>query len=618
MSSKRFPTLDPSSFQGSRYFMVNPDAQVFIHDKWRSATAQPGDAAEDLEFLDPYESEMLPKSLKRTKKSRPLKSQSYETNREELYEKNKHLYYIPELVVTTSKNEEVFVQDIRDKTQVICPFCDPAKRQHPDKHNAFVDFNKAGQQFLHCTSEHMTYWADITPGSLDVTKASVIWEEVIGSPAELTKDGRFNVFKSDADFINYAHANNINPDCRLFLPRVRLTFDPKLKPGISGKTINIFNESYLLKKDRSDQEKYPLHKWLDSAKIIKEKTPVIYEILYNILGSDHYLNVFINWNAFILRRRLRPTTAFLITTETQGTGKDLTFGHILQPLYGEDQCQLLDAADMDNRFNGLDLNCWLRGYNEIAIKGDVAHNNQRKEQMKNKITAKKATVEFKGKDKLYMLNQVVYILFSNNRHPIFLDKMDRRFNVIRNDNAKQVKELSFYKGQEYIESQIAAEIETFADIVLTTDDDYDVANTPVETEVKAEIQDASTEEEVRFAEALEKHNVEYFLLQDIKEFQPSAQEKMFNPDQLLNSEGIECEEGIKEGYIRSKHMGYICSRIFTKTPYRRELEKLRYKNVVSTSKRIGATTTSVYVVKKKTTKVKNDTTTAVPAEQSST
>jgi Family of unknown function (DUF5906) len=159
-STKRFPTLDPTSFQGSRYYMVNPNAEVFIHDRAEA------DTEELYDFLDPFAAGIIPKN-KRNRAKRVKKAQTFVQNKAELIEKGKFHYYVPELVVTTLKGDDEFVQDIEDKTQIFCPFCDPSKRQHPDKDNAFVDFNKTGQQFIYCSSEHKTYWANETTEAIE-------------------------------------------------------------------------------------------------------------------------------------------------------------------------------------------------------------------------------------------------------------------------------------------------------------------------------------------------------------------------------------------------------------------------------------------------------------------
>ena len=49
----------------------------------------------------------------------------------------------------------------------------------------------------------------------------------------------------------------------------------------------------------------------------------------------------------------------------------------------------------------------------------------------------------------------------------FLDDEDRRFNVIRNDDAVKVSELSIYREEKYLEPDIAKELEDFANIIFT-------------------------------------------------------------------------------------------------------------------------------------------------------
>ena len=84
--------------------------------------------------------------------------------------------------------------------------------------------------------------------------------------------------------------------------------------------------------------------------------------------------------------------------------------------------------------------------------------------MKDLITAPYQSIEIKGVDTFQTSNFMNFILFSNSEHAIFLDDEDRRFNVIRNDSANKVSDLSIYRGLKYLEPDIANELQEFADI----------------------------------------------------------------------------------------------------------------------------------------------------------
>ena len=103
------------------------------------------------------------------------------------------------------------------------------------------------------------------------------------------------------------------------------------------------------------------------------------------------------------------------------------------PLFGEKQSQMMNGSRIAKNFNKIDMNCFLRGYNEVFSAGNARENLHRKESLKDLITAQYQSIEIKGVDTFQSHNFMNFILFSNSEHPIFLDDEDRRFNVIRND-----------------------------------------------------------------------------------------------------------------------------------------------------------------------------------------
>lgn len=529
-SNKRFPTLDASSFQGSRYFMVNPNADVHIHDTLEKTGGDPT----QLGFMDPYE--IIPKSFKRTLTNRVKKVQTHEENLNELEEKNKRSYYIPELVVKTDKGEEVFIHDIHEHIPILCPFCDPATRQHPDKHNAFVNFNKAGQQFLHCTSEKTTYWSD--PKEIDPSKSSLFFNETLGYASRIAEDDDgvvgYNVFKNNDDWLSYCYHNDLDSKIKIYLPRLRIIFSPTEPSGLQKEYFNMFQESeYLTRHDNS----MTLLSGDEILRHMEKQTPVISEIMYNIFGDPEYLKRFLNWNAVILKNRIKVDTSWLITSKEEGIGKGLMFDRILQPIYGQRQSILEIGNEIAKKFNAQDQTLWLKVFDEVYAPGDYKENLARKEWLKYIITARKQTIELKGVDKFQMQNHMNIILYSNNECPIFLGGQDRRFSVIRNENAKKTDQLSFYKNIPDMRKRIDAELSTFADLLLRYDCDVELANKAVDTLAKDKLKETTADEFEEFAKAIVEKDDSYFLLSEI--YFPSFDEKLFNKDAILSAEGLE-------------------------------------------------------------------------------
>ena len=578
----KFPTLDTTSFQGNRYFMVNPKAEVFFHDTYVDIN---GDSVET-RFLDPYKDGIIPESFKKKSKGRP------KTTGESI-EKSDGSFSIND-TFRLEDGREMKYKDITGKTQVLCPFCDPAKRQSPDKNNAFVDFNKAGQVFLYCSSEDKTYWSHSS--EIVSSKSQLFFNETLGYASRLVEEETskgYGVFKNDDDWKNYCHANNVNPSCKIFLPRVRIIFDPAKPSGLQKEYFNMFQESEYLSEHNKTQ---PLLSGDEVLAYIQDQTPIIHELMMNVFGESEYLKRFLNWNAVILTRRIKLDTAWLITSKEEGIGKGLIFDRILQPIYGQRQSMLVQGEGMAKKFNSQDQTLWLKVFDEVYAPSNARENLSRKEWLKYIITAREQTIELKGIDSFQMANHMNLVLYSNNECPIFMGSNDRRFSVVRNDNAVKPEKLSFYKSNLEMRKAIDEELNSFADILLRYDSDLELANTAIDSSAKNKLKEITADEYEEFAHALVDKDASYFLLTEI--FPPSESDRMFNrgTDISLSPDGQIVESAIKDGYIPSRLMGRICKYHFS-GHYKQIVARLKLKSVISGTKNIDGKRVDVYTVR---------------------
>ncbi len=565
---KKFPTIDKTCFDGNRYFKMNPDAITHLHNYT--------DLEGNIVFLNPDDEQL------KTKKKKPGRPKKEEIT-----------ISLDDEVTLEDGSTRIKVRDVSGKTKIFCPYCDHSKRTHPHTHNAFVDLNEAGQYYIFCSSESKTYWQDSR--EIDAAKSKLFWNESVGGPSMIdyvsfNGDGPLYIFKNAADFDNYCVQKNIDPNIRSYLPRREIIFNPGLSGGLNEKYYNLFEESEYMNKDYTDLTTLALNQAVDE---LKNRCKVIYEILINIFGQKEYLERFINWIAYILQERTKSHTAWLITSNVQGIGKDLLFIRILMPLFGEKQSQLMNGSRIAKNFNKIDMNCFLRGYNEVFSAGNAKENLHRKESLKDLITAPYQSIEIKGVDTFQTSNFMNFILFSNSEHPIFLDDEDRRFNVIRNDNAKKVSELSIYRGLRYLEPDIKNELEDFANLVFTLEYDRELANHPIETDAKNRLKALSKDEYEEFAERLKAKDAKYFLLEEI--FPITDKEK----DMGLKSDIAAMVEDIidQDGVIPARYMSKICKYHFQYYNYKSALKRLKLKGVEETTSRITGISMKVYECK---------------------
>ncbi|MDR3626197.1 MAG: DUF5906 domain-containing protein [Ignavibacteriaceae bacterium] len=571
---KKFSTIDTTSFQGSRYFKVNPNAEVYFHYTYVDSTG----ATVEAEFLDVFKEKIILESFKKKQAGRSGKV---------VTEKYDGSFSIDDSV-RLQDGTEIKFKNITGKTQVLCPFCDPAKRQSPDKHNAFADFNKAGQIYLYCSSEDKTFWSYTS--EIVSERSSLFFNETVGYASRIDESG-FVIFKNNDDWLNYCHFNDINPACKIFLPRVKIIFDPAKQSGLQKEYFNMFQESDYLKGHNKTQ---PLISGDEVLMRMEKETPVIYEIMMNLFGESEYLKGFLNWHAVILQHRIKLDTAWLITSKEEGIGKGLMFDRILQPLYGKRQSMLVLGNNMAKNFNSQDQNLWLKVFDEVYSPGNAKENLARKEWLKYIITAREQTIELKGIDSFQVQNHMNLILYSNNECPIFLGSKDRRFNVIRNENAKKTIELSFYRNNVDMQECIEVELERLADLLLSYDSDIDSANTAIDSIAKDKLKEVTADEYEEFAKALVDRDETFFLLSEV--FPPSESDRMFAPGISISPEGSEVELAIKDGYIPAKSMGRLCKFHFI-GHYKNILSRLRLKGIEKLSKKIKGTTQTVYTIR---------------------
>lgn len=582
----KFPQLDPTSFQGERYYMISPNAETYFH-----------------EFRDGEGKHVFinPEIANNSGQPTGVKNKSNSTKSNEMFKMDWE--------VTLSDNKTIKkVFEISSHTPVFCPFCihDSAHRGNPTSANAFVDINSVGYHFIYCSSEDKTYWPD--PKDTLLKNVKLFWNTTVGRPCqtdyttpeslgEQKPAKTIYVFKNNDDFKNFCTNESIPYSLKTYLIRAGIIFNPKLSSGLNGQYYNLFEETDYMKKDYSQLQALK-HELLITE--LDKRVPVISELLKNIFGDDEYVLRFLNWIGFLLQKREKAFTAWLVQSKEQGVGKDFLFNFILRPLFGEKQSQLLNGSRIAKQFNSMDLHCFLRGYNEVFTNKDSATNTFRKEWLKDRITGKEQDIEFKGVDTYSARNYMNFILFSNNDMAIALDQNDRRYNVVKNEKAKKVKDLSFYINEDHLPDQVNSELEAFAEIVFTLEVDRELANTAITTAAKDQLIGLSKDNYDKFIDALASGDSDYFMLDEV--FQPTHSDLLFNSSTDNNTESSVSKE-VRESIsiykaIPSRYMNSIIKFHFPKNQYRESLDRLKQKNLITNQKRFGGgQNQKVYMVK---------------------
>lgn len=154
-----------------------------------------------------------------------------------------------------------------------------------------------------------------------------------------------------------------------------------------------------------------------------------YELVNHVVGNDlEMVNEFINWLAYIVQKREKTQTAFILHGRT-GTGKGVLFTKVIQPILGATYCTQVLLEELDREFNEAFANALLIMFDEAAINEAANKTRRRINKIKNFITEPDILIKKKYCAAYTAKNYANFIFASNEHDSFILDEQDRRFKV---------------------------------------------------------------------------------------------------------------------------------------------------------------------------------------------
>ena len=244
--------------------------------------------------------------------------------------------------------------------------------------------------------------------------------------------------------------------------------------------------------------------------LLSELCPTIYTIMHHICGSDiQTFEFFLNWFVSAVQTKDKLGTTWVFHG-VQGTGKGLFFENIIRPIFGAKYCAAKRLEDLGEKYNGFIGDHLFVMVDEFRMTDVGAGKESKLENtIKQLITEKHMTGREMYKDQKTMESFLNYIFCSNNEDSIRIAEGDRRWNVA----PKQTVALkdAFPAMMEGIIAKIKAEIPMFAAYVMSYKPNVSVAMVAVESKAKAEMRVMSKKTHERFADALRKGELDFFL-----------------------------------------------------------------------------------------------------------
>ena len=282
-----------------------------------------------------------------------------------------------------------------------------------------------------------------------------------------------------------------------FVPEWDMTFDPHdaVRVDFANRTVNTFQLTEYMKAE---------------AKEVKLCPPTILKVIHHALGSDADVTEhFMNWVAFILQKRTRTLTSWVMHG-TEGTGKGILMNNILRPLFGMSQTTVQRMEQFKQPYNDYLKQCFLVFIDEVQTsqlldeKGVAAN-------IRNYISEPTITIRHMFASNVEYDNYTNWIFFSNKSDPIQIPRGDRRTNVGR------YQPIKFYPTEKDLlrwpadKLKIAKELQAFHDYLLGFSVDEGAAGTVIQTEDRETLISISEDAVDTVANALLDGNMEFFL-----------------------------------------------------------------------------------------------------------
>ena len=237
------------------------------------------------------------------------------------------------------------------------------------------------------------------------------------------------------------------------------------------------------------------------TKDIDIKETLIYKHFKNLCNNEELvINYVSKWLARKIQKPYKLTNTAILFRSIEGCGKDTFFDWFGHEILGKQYYVNEDKIeDIFGKFNPAIENKIIVVINETNGKDT----KEIESSIKNALTRKINSIQYKGKTQFDNTNNIGYVFFSNQENPIKIDINDRRFQAIQCNNEIANNREYFKALRNEIEGDNKDDIaKAFYDHLMSIDcDDFDFTGDRVKTEFYNDMKEHNIPVLIKFLES---------------------------------------------------------------------------------------------------------------------
>lgn len=305
----------------------------------------------------------------------------------------------------------------------------------------------------------------------------------------------------------YMNHGKVPPD---FIPDGRVVFDPTSdEESINFSKVPYFVNTYQRSVYVRNAETPDKALELGHGQRIKDKCPLIYTIVYHILGNgDEEFERFINWLAYIYQTRKKTGVSWVLTG-TQGTGKGIFYSRILRGLFGTPHVPMKFLQSMEEQFNLYMRDALFLVVDEFHMASASTSASKMADKLKNQITEPTITIRGMRSNQVEVESYTNYLFLTNRVDAVNIETGDRRYNIAPKQEEKLLDKFPNIAKQ-LDSGKLEKELYHFAGMLKTYKVDSHLAKTAINNLAKEQMRNVSMSVFEEFCQALKDGKLSYF------------------------------------------------------------------------------------------------------------